>query len=164
MKYVILIVSFLLDGIISKYIPINGIFYPLFSLVSLLVAYPYFCDDKRNYYKCSFIIGLLYDLIYTDTMVFYAFLFLFMAFIIIKLSIILASNYFNMIIIALVSIVIFRSVSYIFIVITGNISFNYHIWIRGIYSSILINVIYTIILLFITNLISKIFNIKKNSH
>ena len=164
MKYFILIVSFLLDGIMSKFLPANSVFYSLFSLVSLIVVYPYFCGDKVSYYKYSFVFGFLYDLIYTDTMIFYAFMFLFMAFIITKLSLILNNNYFNTIIITLISIIAFRSVTYLLIAMTGNVNFNISIWFRGIYSSIITNVIYVILLLFITNFISKKLNIKRNLH
>lgn len=163
MKEFILIISFLFDGISSKFLPINGVFYPLFSLVSLIIVYPYFNGDKHNYYKFSFILGFAYDSIYTDTMIFYAFLFLLMAFIITKLMILLNDNYFNVIIITIISIIIFRSITYILIVMTGNISFNYHIWFKSIYSSILANVGYALMLLFITNFISNKFKIKKNS-
>lgn len=162
MKEVILVISFLLDGIFSNFLPVNGIFAPLFTLVSLIVVYPYFDGDKRNYYKYSFVLGLIYDLIYTDTMVYYAFLFLFMAFIIIKLTIILNDNYINIVIITIISIIIFRSITYILMVITGNVSFNYHIWFNSIYSSILANVIYAVILLSIANFINRKIKFKKS--
>lgn len=159
MKELILIISFLLDGVISNYLPVNGIFASLFTLVSLIIVYPYFSGDKRSYYKYAFILGLAYDLIYTDTMIFYAFLFLLLAFIITKFMLVLNDNYLNIVIITIVSIVIFRSITYVLMVITGNVSFNYHLWFKGIYSSILVNIIYALILLFI----SARFNIRKKS-
>lgn len=164
MKIFIFVVSFLLDGILSNYLPINGLFTPLFSLVSLIVVYPYFNGNKRDYYKYAFLLGLLYDLIYTDTLVFHAFLFLFMSFLITKLTLVLSDNYLNLIIITIITIIIFRSVSYILIFITGNINLDYHIFLKGIYSSLILNIIYSVILLFITNFISDKYNIKKNSH
>ena len=164
MKTFILVFSFLLDGILSNYLPINSLFTPLFSLVSLIIVYPYFNGNKRDYYKYAFLLGLFYDLIYTDTLVFHAFLFLFMSFLITKFTLVLSDNYLNLIIITVITIVIFRSVSYILIFITGNINIDYHVFLKGIYSSLILNIIYSVILLFITNFISDKYNIKKNSH
>lgn len=163
MKFLIIIISFLLEGIVSNYIPLNSIFCPLFTLASLIVAYPYFNSDKTLYYKCSFVLGLAYDLIYTDTMIFYAFLFLFISYIITKLSIVLADNYINSIIILMICIILFRVITYILIVMTGNMSFNIHVLFKGIYSSFLANIIYIILLLLITNFIDFKFHIKKKT-
>ncbi len=164
MKIFILVFSFLLDGIISNLLHIGSLFLPLCSLVSLIIVYPYFNGNKRDYYKYTFLFGLAYDLIYTDTLVFYAFLFLFMAFIITKLTLVLSDNYLNLVLITIILIILFRSVSYILIFITGNIIFDYHILLKGIYSSLIFNIIYAVILLTITNYISDRFNIKKSSH
>ena len=49
MKVIILIVSFLLEGVISNFVSINGFMAPLFTLVSLIVIYPLF-DDVSEYY------------------------------------------------------------------------------------------------------------------
>ena len=130
MKIFILVFSFLLDGIISYLLPINSLFLPLCSLVSLIIIYPYFNGNKKDYYKYTFLFGFLYDLIYTDTLVFYAFLFLFMAFIITKLTLVLSDNYLNLVLITVILIILFRFISYILIFITGNISFDYHILLR----------------------------------
>lgn len=153
MKIGILIISFLLDGVVSKFLPINSIFYPLFTLVGLICSYSYFYGDKIFYYKCAFVLGFVYDLIYTDTFAFYAFLFLLIAFLITKISSVLNNNYINLVFLTIICIVLFRSITYLLIVITGNISFNAGIWFKGIYSSIILNIIYALILRLFTNFI-----------
>ena len=80
MKATILIISFLLEGIISNFVPINGFLAPLFTLVALIIIYPLF-DEASEYYKYAFVTGLAYDLFYTDTILFHAIIFCFMAFI-----------------------------------------------------------------------------------
>ena len=162
MKIAILIISFLLDGIITNFISIDSIFYPLFTLVALIVIFPYF-NDNKDYYKSAFAIGLAYDLIYTDTLIYYSFLFLFLSFLISKLIKFLADNYISLIIITLIIIVIFRSITFLFISLIGNIPFDINIWFKSIYSSVIINIIYVIILSIVTNFLSNKFRIRKSS-
>ena len=147
----ILIISFLLDGVLSNYFSLDGIFIPLFSLIGLVVSYGYFNSDNSKFYIIGFVLGLCYDLIYTDTFVFYASLFLFISFIIVKISKVLASNYLNLIIVSVICIVLFRIITYMLLVITGNVVFNFDSLYRGIYSSIIINIIYGFIVKFICN-------------
>ncbi len=164
MKLFILITSFLLDGIVSNYLPLNGIWNQLFTITSLIIVYPYFNGNKREYYKYSFILGIFYDLIYTDTIIFNAFMFLLMARIIVKLASVLSDTYINLLIITLMLIIVYRSVTYILMVITGNLIFDYHSLFKGIYNSILVNIIFVITMTLITNFISKKFKIKKSSY
>ena len=138
----VLIISFLLDGIFSNYVTFNGIFVPLFSLISLVVSYDFITFEKEDFYKYAFVLGLCYDLIYTDTFIFYAFLFMFMVFVIMQISKVLTSNYFGLIIVSLISIILFRCITYFFLIITGNVIFNIDNLYRGIYSSLLINILY----------------------
>ena len=98
MKEAILIISFILDGIFSNFLPSNSIFNSLFTLVSLIIVYPYFNGNRHDYYKYAFILGLAYDLIYTDTVIFYAFVFLSVSFIISRFMLVLANNYLNIVI------------------------------------------------------------------
>lgn len=65
--------SFLLDGILSKYL-IKTIFAPMLTIVSLVIIYPYFNNNNYRYLKYNAIIGLLYDIVYMDT-IFYNFSF-----------------------------------------------------------------------------------------
>jgi len=161
MKYIIVILSFLLDGIFSNILPINSIFYPLFTLVSLIIVYPYYSDNS-NYYKFSVLMGSLYDLIYTDTFIFYGIIFLIIAFIISKMSTWFADNYLSLIIITLTSIVSFKTFSYMLMVATGNMPFNVQTLLKGIYSSIIVNIIYVIILNMVTLFLSKKLGIRKS--
>lgn len=149
----VLIVSFLLDGIVSNYVAINGIMVPLFSLIGLIVSYEYFTFDKEEFYKYAFVLGLCYDLIYTDTLVFYAFLFMSLSFIIINISKVLTNNYFGLILVSLICIILFRCVTYFFLIITGNAIFNINNLYKGIYSSLLINLVYGIIVKIICDFI-----------
>ena len=65
-----MITTFILEGLISNYITID-----------LILFYFYF---KKN--KYPFLIGLLYDIIYTDTLFLHAFIFLIILFLIDKIK------------------------------------------------------------------------------
>ena len=123
----IYLISFILDKYISN---------SLFTLLSLLLTY-----NKRNRKRLiiiSIILGLLYDIIYTNT--------LFINTIIFLLSIYLIeiiykkNNYINTIISSLIIIIYYRLTQYIIM----NIIYKYSIFIllKNIIISILINMIY----------------------
>ena len=78
---VALIISFLLEAIFSNFVSIGGYFVPLFTLTALIIICP-FLQEKEKYYKYAFMAGMLYDLFYTDTIVFHAIIFCFMAIIV----------------------------------------------------------------------------------
>ena len=47
----IISISLLLESILSNLIPIGTYFTPLFSIVSLVIIYPYFINDDIRYIK-----------------------------------------------------------------------------------------------------------------
>ena len=81
--YLTLIISFLLDGVLSNYLDYMlgdiTLFNPLLTLVALLVIYPFFKKDENKYLIIAFIVGFLYDLFYTNLLFTNAILFLLLA-------------------------------------------------------------------------------------
>lgn len=77
---IILIVSLLLDGILSNYLPflVNdlSLFTPLLTLVSIFIIYPFFKKKEIPYFIIVFLTGMIYDLFYTNQLFFNAVLFL----------------------------------------------------------------------------------------
>ena len=157
-----IIISFVFDSIISNFISLNTLFAPLFTLMSLIIVYPYFNGKHKNFLITSFFTGVAYDIIYTNTIVIHGLLFLAIGFIIIRLNVIFSNNYLNVVIMAIISIIIYRLVSYGLLLITNNISFNWIILLKSIYQSFIINVIYILLAFMITDRISFIFKIKKS--
>lgn len=154
MKVIILIISFLLEGVISNFVSINGFMAPLFTLVSLIVIYPLF-DDVSEYYKYVFVTGLVYDLFYTDTIIFHAIIFCFMAFIITRMNLVLSDNYINFLIIMAICILIYRTFTYSLLVLVSSVSFSFIALILSILKSLIINLIYSAILFFVLKKIRK---------
>ena len=71
---IIVVISILLDGILSNYLPYLytnlSIFTPLLTLVSIFMIYPFFKKKEKNYFITIFIIGIIYDLLYTNLLFF----------------------------------------------------------------------------------------------
>ena len=68
MIYLILVISFLLDNLISFFLNTNLLFNPLLSLVSLIIIFRYYHrKDENKYLITSFVLGLVYDIVCTDT-------------------------------------------------------------------------------------------------
>ena len=148
MKSIIIIISFLLEGIVSNFVPINGFLAPLFTLVALIIIYPLF-DETAEYYKYAFVTGLAYDLFYTDTILFHAIIFCFMAFIITRLNLVLSDNYLNILVIMGICILIYRVVTYSLLVLVSTMAFDFMALIISVLKSLIINLIYSALLFFV---------------
>ena len=79
---IIIFISFILDLYLSLYSQLIFNFIPLFTIVSLLIIYPFYYKNNNYYYKICLITGLLYDLLFTNTLILNMLLFLFMGLII----------------------------------------------------------------------------------
>ena len=160
---IVIIISFFFDGIFSMMVNADTIFNSLFTLMALILIYPYFNKKNANYYKVCFLTGLFFDLVYTDTIIFNAFLFNLIGIIIVKLNELLANNPFNNSLMAVILIALFRLVTYFFLFLTGNIEFSYAILFKGIYSSLISNIVYVSLGYMITDAISRKLKIRKTT-
>lgn len=163
MIIIVLIISFILDSLISNYIPLNSLLSPLLTIMALIIIYPYCNGDKKKYYLACFITGVFYDLIYTNTIVIHGFLFVMIAFIITKLNLILSNNYLNVMIMAVVCIIAYRTSCYILLLMTNNVDGNLLSLIKSIYSSLILNLIYVALAYIITDKISYKLKIHKSN-
>lgn len=159
MKAIIVIISFLLEGIVSNFVPINGFLAPLFTLVALIIIYPLF-DEVSEYYKYAFVTGLAYDLFYTDTILFHAIIFCFMAFIITRLNLVLSDNYLNILVIMGICILIYRVITYSLLVLVSTMAFDFIALILSVLKSLIINLIYSALLFFVVKKCQKKYKYK----
>lgn len=148
MSYIILVVSFLLDGIISFFLNKNIILNPLFSLCSLIIIFKYYKKNITKYFILGAILGLFYDLVYTDTMFLNAGIFLFICLFISKFYKTFSYNLLNSIILTIIIIVIYRSLTFLVLSMVGITNFNLYNLLKSIYSSLILNIIYTSIYFF----------------
>jgi rod shape-determining protein MreD len=161
---IIVISSFLIDGLLSIYkfnylfgiISINT----FLSIISLVIIFPYFYKEKKKYYITSLILGLLYDITYTDTLILNALIFLSIGFIISKYYIYFTNNIFNGLVISLLSILLYRVLSFGILILIGYMSFDLYLFAHDIFSILLINSILFLIIYITCNCISSKYKIK----
>ena len=76
---IIIIISFLLDGLLTNYLPylVGDLswFTPLLTVVSLFIIYPFYRKEEKKYFIIVFVLGILYDLFYTNLLFFNAVMF-----------------------------------------------------------------------------------------
>lgn len=155
-------ISFFLDGILSKYISPNSLFLPLFTLVSLVIIYPYFNNNNYRYFKYIAILGLLYDIAYMNMLFYNFFIFMLLGFVNIFIKYLLSHRLYINVIVTIILIIIYRFINFIFINITiGNIDF--YDLIKNIYSSLILNIIYCIFIYLISEWYSKKHKILKSN-
>lgn len=159
----LLVFSFLFEGIFSNFISTYSILSPLFVLMSLIAIYPFLINDKISYYKYCLVTGILYDLIYMDTIIVHGFLFLIIGYLITKINLIIANNHINVMVIALIIIIIYRLIMYALLILTGNVIPNIWNFIESIYLSLLANIIYIFVLNIITDKLSLKFKLHKGN-
>lgn len=147
-------ISLILDSVVSNYIILStNLFLPLFTLTSLVVLFP-FCNNKKNL-KFLIIVGLLYDIVLTDTLFMNTILF----FILICLVKMFFSNFnnslFNILLILVCSIILYRLMYYLILVMSNRYTFDLFTLFKSMYASLILNVIYGLLLYVIIKKYSK---------
>lgn len=143
----ITVISFLLDGLFSLIIPFDSIFMfkSFFTLMSLIVLFPYFVYRERQYYILSFVTGLLYDLIYTNTLLLNALLFLSTAILIRYIYKEIQNNIANGVVISVLILFIYNTLTYVILNIIGVTTTPYSIFLSHLIFIDIINVLYFVI-------------------
>ena len=158
MVIIILIISFILDNILSNLLLVSNLLYPLCSLLSLVIIFPYFKKrDLKKYYIYSMILGLLYDIVYTNTLFLNFVLFFLVAILIRTIYNVAPYNMITTLLSSIFIIILYRLSIYLILVIINYEVLDINILFRSIYSSLIINLIYVLLFYSISR---KIKNIK----
>ena len=143
MIYLILVISFLLDNLISFFLNTNLLFNPLLSLVSLIIIFRYYHrKDENKYLITSFVLGLVYDIVCTDTVFLNAGIYLLLSLFIIKFYKFFSYNLLNSAILLIIVIIIYRSITFLVLSNFNFISFNLYHLLQSISSSLILNLLY----------------------
>lgn len=161
MIYLVIIFSFVFEACFSNVVPLFSILTPLFLITSLVILYPYFKGKKINFVIVCLVCGLFYDIIYTNLPFINT-----ITFSMVGLFIILLYNYFNYNllncnIIVCLTIIIYRVLCYLLLMIIDFISLGINDLVASIYTSLISNLIYGMLLYLFIDTLSKLFNIKK---
>lgn len=159
MNYVILIASFLLDGILSNFCfyVTNDLYwlYPLFTLMSIWLICPMYQKEKHKYYITAFIMGLLYDLFYTNLLFTNAILFLGIAVIFHWLYQKIRINWFTNIIVMIFQIIFYQCCYAGLLVIFNVVPISLDDIFYLIFHSLLLNIIYGMFIYGICHLLPR---------
>lgn len=146
--FIINFISFVLEGIFSVLIDKNSLFVPLFSVASLVLVYPY-VPNKKKFVLYGTITGLLYDLVYTQTLFLNTIVFTILALIILLYFKYFSFSLIKLYVLNLMVPCIFRILIFIIQVLAGNVNFEFNVLIISIYTSLISNTIYLFIMSFI---------------
>ena len=109
------IISFLLDGLLSNYMSVGitdpSYFRTIFSVVALVIMLNYF-DEKRKYLYVLVSLGLLFDIVYTNTFLLNTFIFYLIYFIMHKLNYLMPNNLFTISLKAYLAICLYHVLSF----------------------------------------------------
>lgn len=156
---IILVVSFLLDGVLTNFLPFSvgdlSLFTPLTTIVAIVVLYPLFYKQEKKYYILSFVTGIIYDLFYTNLWFFDGFMFLFIAFIVCHLSRVMGDNYLKILLQILVIIIIYEVSFALLIALFNLVPMTIERLIYKISHSLILNLIYGEILYVIIKALPK---------
>ena len=162
MVSVVTVLSFLLEGIVSNIVGITSTWLvPLFSIVSLIIIYPYFNHEEGNFLKVCFAVGLFYDLVYTDTLVINACIFTLIGFFIRWLNSWMSNHAISVLFITFLTIFVYRILMYLILIVVGFLPFDLNTLVTSTTSSLLLNLIYAEVLYLITDFMSKKYRIRK---
>lgn len=155
------IISFLLDGIISNLIPFNLVdpswFKTIYSTISLVILYNYF-DNQKKYLSILIVLGIFFDIVYTNTFILNVVVFLIIYLILSRLDYVITTNIFTINLKSIVCISLYHILTYI-ILLLSNYN-NYSIKLLGLIliRSIIMTIIYTSISYLLMN---KIYDNKR---
>ena len=156
---IILIISLFLDGILTNYLPylVNdlSLFTPLLTLVSIFMVYPLYKKEEKKYYIVIFIIGILYDLLYTNLLFFNGILFIGIGVLAKYFNKIFEINLLKLIIYITIIIIIYETTTALILLLFNIVPITFYKLIYKIGHSLILNILYSEILYLIIKFIPK---------
>ena len=160
--FIIVFISFLLEGLVSNLVPLNSLlFQNCFTLMSLLVLYPYFFHKNNIYYALAFVAGVFLDVTYMNTIFLQGLLFLSIAFLIQYLNAYISSHALNLVFLSIIIVIFYRTISYFILIVIGVKTFSFLTYAQSITSSLLLNIAYTLVLYYLMEFLKNKFNLTK---
>lgn len=161
LSIILLIISFLLQGLVSNFIGVNSsIFYTIYVLISLLIIYPHF-ENKKKYLILLFIFGLLMDLVYTNTTLLNVSLFFIIYYFSRMFHFFLPYNLLTINISNILSVFIYNIITFLMLVILRVDSYSFISLVKMLGSSIIMSIIFTSIVYWLVNYLKKRLDLKE---
>ena len=159
LSIIIIVISFVLEIILNNFLPyLEGdlsLFTPMFTLISLFLIYPLLKKDLNKYFIISVVLGIIYDLFFTNLLFFNGLLFLGIAYIIHILYKYLEINFINIILETIIIITIYELLTVLSIILFNLVPITLPKVMYKISHSLIINIIYAELVYLIINLLPK---------
>lgn len=156
---IILLISIILDGILTNYLPylVNdlSLFTPSLTVVSIFILYPLNRKKETKFFILMFIVGIIYDLLYTNLLFLNGLLFVLIAFISKIIYKNFETSYFKLIIYTILIIVIYESLYAGILFIYRVVPITIYKLFYKISHTLILNIIYTELLYFIIKHLPK---------
>ena len=157
--YIITLISLIVDGVLSNFLPfLEGdlsYFTPLCTIISIFFFYPFFRKEKKRFYISIFLLGIIYDLCFTNLLFWNALLFLVLA----VISKYLYKNYgigpLKILLYTAILVVVYESLNALIIFTFQLVPITFPKLLYKITHSYLLNVIYMEIIYFILKVLPK---------
>ena len=155
------IISFLLDGIVSNLIPFNLVdpsyLKTIYSVVALVIIYNYF-DNQKKYLQILVVLGIFFDIVYTNTFILNIVVFITIYIILSNLDYVITTNIFTINLKSIVCISSYHILTYIILLLANYNSYSIKLLGLILLRSIIMTIIYTTISYLIMN---KIYDNKR---
>lgn len=148
-SYIILILSLIMEDALSLVFYGNSLFLPLFLVISLYIIYPLLNGNNKKYIIICLIAGLIYDIVLGKFICLNGVIFLILSLVIIKIYENFEISFLNNIFITILIICLYYFIKYLLIILCLNKAFNFILLLKNIYSSLIINTIYSTIFYFV---------------
>ena len=159
LSIIVIVTSFVLEIILNNFLPYMtsdlSLFTPMFTLISIFLIYPLLKKDLPKYFIISLILGIIYDLFFTNLLFFNGILFLTVAYITHILYKYLEINFINIILEIIIIIVLYELLTAISIILFNLVPITLPKVIYKITHSLIINIIYGELVYLIINLLPK---------
>ena len=159
-----LFISFLLDNFFSNNIAYSitspSWFSTIYTLICLIVIFPYFSNQKKYLYILIFC-GILFDIVYTGTFLVNVVVFVLLYYIIKKINFWLPNNLLMANVLSLIGIILYHVLCFVILNLVKYNVYDVNLLFRIIIHSIIATIIYTSLLYIILNKIYGRLNIKQ---
>jgi len=153
MIYIIILITIIIDFLISYFIPIYfnnlNIFYPMLTLTFLI--YYFKKTTNKKYLKIVLITGLLYDILFSYLFLFNTIIFLLFSKILIKIDKVIRYNYLISILLLILFIFLYDFILFILIYISKYNTISFYDLIYKFKNSLILNIIFYCLLNIIIN-------------
>lgn len=155
------IISFLLDGLLSNYTGFSlvdpGWFKTIYSIISLVIIFNYF-DNKKKYLSILVVLGIFFDIVYTNTFILNIVVFLLIYLALSNLDYMMPTNIITINIKSIVCISTYHIITYIILLLSNYNDYSIKLLFLILLKSLIMTIIYTTISYL---LINKIYDNKR---